>query len=405
VIENEGSFYRYEGREPLEDRSELRFSDLVAGGTDLLIHQHLSGGDYSGNDGGSAFSNLRVWQRDFIDTLGILWWNVVGDFGSFGIAVRANLDEISEDDSVAESVRDAARSMMEALDGLDNYPLLDESDESNLQQELIDGQFPDMVRDDDFERRFLEPVYELIGADAPEEGSELDPTMDALFAFYSGFSDLFSIYPTVEGSGRNLSVVFYQDQWLKGWGAALRWLGSLFEPESLAMRTLHAKLIEALTSDETYKFVQYGRPLHTTVSVGHTLSRWSAEKVAVLEDRIEEVGPARATELLMSGQLLNLMDGGFSEFETTVDWEKQKVAWLEKFLAENRVPTTDPMFNWTTVANVIAASGGASTERLGATAAALDLAAASGERAVLQPDSPGMRKWAQWVLERWRTGA
>lgn len=314
MIENDGSYYRYEGREPLEDRSELRFSDMVEGGTDLFVHRHLSGGDYSGNDGGVAFSNLRVWQRDFIDSIGVLWWNVVGDYGSFAIAVRANLDDIAADETVSESVRDAARSMMEALDGLDSYPLLDESDESNLKEELIEGQFPDMVRDDDFQRRFLEPVYNLIGADPPEvEADPSTPTTNMLFAFYNGFSDLFGVYPTVEGSGRNLSVVFYQDQWLKGWDAALGWLASLFEPESMPLRTLHAKLIEAMVSGEPWKLVEYSRPLHTTVSIGYTLSRWSTEKLAVLEDRIEEVGPARATELLMNGQLLKLMDGGFSE--------------------------------------------------------------------------------------------
>ena len=77
---------------------------------------------------------------------------------------------------------------------------------------------------------------------------------------------------------------------------------------------------------------------------------------------------------------------------------------LERFLRENRVPMTDPMFRFRTIANLIVCSElHPTTDGIAAAVEALNLADIMGEPPEeLFPPTEGNRRWALWVLSSWR---
>jgi hypothetical protein len=81
----------------------------------FAVPDYFRSGDpnYGGSLGGQA--NKEYWEENFGDTLNKTWW----DLGDAGILVRLDL---------------ATKDQQEALDSLENYPLLDESKHSDLEQ-------------------------------------------------------------------------------------------------------------------------------------------------------------------------------------------------------------------------------------------------------------------------------
>lgn len=91
-------------------------------------------------------SNYRVWKESFADTEGKTWWDV----GYGEILVRIDI---------------APKDQKEAMDSLESYPILDESDESNLLMEIQDENWNDYgLKDtrDELLSRADESIYESV---------------------------------------------------------------------------------------------------------------------------------------------------------------------------------------------------------------------------------------------------
>lgn len=86
--------------------------------------QYLGGSDYSG--GTVTRSNFDVWRERFADVQGELWWELYGGHGTYAVVVPINLDEQTDE---------VAMEMIEVLEGLGDYPLIDEEAHSELEME------------------------------------------------------------------------------------------------------------------------------------------------------------------------------------------------------------------------------------------------------------------------------
>jgi hypothetical protein len=97
--------------------------------TIYIIPDLLSGGDYS-NSSEVQVSNHRTFLKEFKNAEGV--YDVYGDFGSFAVAIRADIAESNE-------------RIKETLDGLENYPVIDDDDMSELRNEWEQLAVQDMV--------------------------------------------------------------------------------------------------------------------------------------------------------------------------------------------------------------------------------------------------------------------
>lgn len=159
--------------------------------------QHLGGSDYSG--GTVTRSNFETWRERFADWQGDLWWELHGGHGTYAVIVPVDLDEQAKDD---ESDRaEAAREMVEVLEGLENYPLIDEDAHSEMEHENEAQAWEDYGHGE-FQHA-LEPVDERF-----TEFS--DPKINAL---WRALSEVTNTYPTHEDGG---SVYFDVDRVVAG---------------------------------------------------------------------------------------------------------------------------------------------------------------------------------------------
>ena len=97
--------------------------------TIYLVPDLLSGGDYS-NSSEVQVSNHRSFLKEFKNVEGV--YDVWGGFGSFAVAIRADVAESNEQ-------------IKETLDGLENYPVIDEDDMSELRNEWEQLAVQDMI--------------------------------------------------------------------------------------------------------------------------------------------------------------------------------------------------------------------------------------------------------------------
>jgi hypothetical protein len=89
----------------------------------------LSGGDYC-NSSEVHISNHRIFLKEFGKVTGV--HNLYGGYGTFAIAIRADIAESHE-------------GIKETLDGLDDYPVIDEEDMSKLRNDWEQEAVKEMV--------------------------------------------------------------------------------------------------------------------------------------------------------------------------------------------------------------------------------------------------------------------
>jgi hypothetical protein len=105
----------------------------------FIIPKLLSGSDYSG--GMVERSNFRVFLKEHKEVDGV--YELFGGYGTFGIAVRLDVYNSNND-------------IKEALDALDNYPVINDEDlsemESEADQELVTDTAKDLPREIDLDK-------------------------------------------------------------------------------------------------------------------------------------------------------------------------------------------------------------------------------------------------------------
>ena len=97
--------------------------------TIFIVPDLLSGGDYS-NSSEVQVSNHRVFLKEFKNVEGV--HDVYGAFGSYAVAIRADIAESNEQ-------------VKETLDGLENYPVIDDEDMDEIRHEWEQEAVKDMV--------------------------------------------------------------------------------------------------------------------------------------------------------------------------------------------------------------------------------------------------------------------
>lgn len=130
-----GNIYRFKGMDynaakhewtpiTIADLSTIYYSDLdpVHGEIlpgDLCIVPFLCGGDYS-NSCAVEYSNFLEWQDLFADTLSHDWWLVSGGYGSYGIAIRVNTENVE---------------ILEMVGSLFDYPVISDDRVSEVEMQ------------------------------------------------------------------------------------------------------------------------------------------------------------------------------------------------------------------------------------------------------------------------------
>ena len=150
---------------------------------EVLVPALLSYSDYSGST--VERNNERVWAKEFADSENEIWTTVGGGHGTSAVVIRVDLmtDE-----------------MREFLDGLENYPVADEGDMSELETELQNEAWTQF-----YEREFVKlikpPVVEAALDQFPDadEGTLedlVDEAIDALDNESSAenFGDIFTMF-------------------------------------------------------------------------------------------------------------------------------------------------------------------------------------------------------------------
>jgi hypothetical protein len=132
---------------PAKSESYGNFEDIASldkadGRTVYVLPDMMSGGDYS-NTGLVQKSNYRVFLERFGKLSGV--HKVYGGFGTYAIAIRHDLTESNEE-------------IKEVLSKLEDYPLIDEDDHSQLEMEEQGIAWKDWAR-----RDFIRALLELDG--------------------------------------------------------------------------------------------------------------------------------------------------------------------------------------------------------------------------------------------------
>ena len=123
----------------------------------VALPRYMSGGDYSGS------TLERANYLEFVESFPVEYVKKMsGDYGSFGIALDVSAMLADETES--------AESILEALEALEDYPLLNDEVLSNLEMELSEEGWKDWARDDF--RRELEKLHN-VDLDWSEEGARL----------------------------------------------------------------------------------------------------------------------------------------------------------------------------------------------------------------------------------------
>lgn len=274
----------------------------------LVSDSMLVASDYSGNDGGIVRVNVNWWGENFSDQQGTMWWATHGGHGTFGVVVDARvLDESYEWDD--EDTAYAAEQMREALESLENYPILDEEAHSELEFQQQNEQFHESAADDNF----AEKIAEALGRDVTGDDAEAQP--EALQMFYHMIGgELFSIYPDTEGSGDNLSVNFHFDDFIKRLRDALAALTTMSPYASEQTKTLIAEALFS-SSPPPYQTFEYRGQIATALRMGREFDHLNAERKAVVLDFLEEQGDQWVVDHIASGDVFEkLGKAGFSEF-------------------------------------------------------------------------------------------
>jgi len=130
------TWYRYVGYKPLRGTSAScgdfeieehpKRSDILYAMPDVM-----SGSDYSGSS--CEYSNYRVFLQQFGKIKGV--YDIYGGYGTYGIAIR-------------KSVLDSNKDIQDVLKGLEEYPIIDEQDQSQLEMDWAGEAWTSWVRDD-----------------------------------------------------------------------------------------------------------------------------------------------------------------------------------------------------------------------------------------------------------------
>lgn len=121
--------------------------------------KHFALGRWFAGDDTVARSNTRVWKSEFASTQNVDWWWAGGE-------VLIRLDESSPTPE------------QEAFDSLDGYPLLDDSDHSELEQEEQTEQWNDWGRKD-FKKDLRKYIAQYTDEGSPERKA-LDEIIDII---------------------------------------------------------------------------------------------------------------------------------------------------------------------------------------------------------------------------------
>ena len=161
--------------------------------------QYLAHGDYLG--GSVERSNFKSWVEDHEWFEGKAWARIFGGYGYQAIIVRKALYDAFENKALREKLTDCEPTwmfMIEALDGLDSYPLLDEDHLSNMEMEESWEAWKDYAA-----RDFVgEVVKSLSDEDLDElayEQCRIDGVASALWALYEKHGGMSSESPYCEG--------------------------------------------------------------------------------------------------------------------------------------------------------------------------------------------------------------
>ena len=162
------NYYIYTGREYhngvwsdriLEKGDSISWSDLdptqCPEGHDkkdiYAVPELMSGGDYA-NSSTVEVSNHRVFLEEFKDLEGV--HEVWGGYGSFAVAIRVDVLENNEE-------------IIDTLNGLENYPVINDEDLSNLENEKSEEAWNDWAESD--MRRLLRDSHDLLDEDFIED--------------------------------------------------------------------------------------------------------------------------------------------------------------------------------------------------------------------------------------------
>lgn len=149
-----------------------------------------------------AISNWRSWQREYKDTEGKIWWRTPGP----GVLAL-------------KRTKDGDTSEGEALDGLDGYPVFDESDHSDLEMETQSNDWEEYGRDD-FKREIKENANEADSDVIEELVDQLSD--DEVYEFAHERWEDTGHYPEIEGTGTYFPHV------LEDWDGSLLEFGEMF---------------------------------------------------------------------------------------------------------------------------------------------------------------------------------
>ena len=161
--------FNYTGYDdPPEEGEVLSYGDLSSteeikeGTLQFIMPRHTVGSDYSGD--AVEKSNYRSIIRDFKDNKDV--HKVTGGMGTFGVAFRVPLSE----------------ELQEVVDNLEGYPLYDESDLCELEEEIKNEDYDSCVRSE-----FEEALKKAFDVDELDE--VIDDDLDELFYTYKEATD------------------------------------------------------------------------------------------------------------------------------------------------------------------------------------------------------------------------
>lgn len=124
-----------------------------------LVHNHLSGSDYSGNL--TNVSNYQVFQEEFSEGAGIWWDTVSGGHGTFAIVI------------------DTTKAPDEAYDflcGLEDYPVADDGHHSGLEIEAQNEAWSQ-----DVERDFIRALEKKFDIEFSEDMTGTDKASNLFY--------------------------------------------------------------------------------------------------------------------------------------------------------------------------------------------------------------------------------
>jgi hypothetical protein len=169
--------------EELQDNAMFSYGDLHnekahwRENVEVVVPRYLSGSDYSGST--VERSNKRVFMEEFGDDPHV--FETYGGYGTFGVLILATCDN---------------EEIAECLNGLHNYPLINEDDLSELEMEASNEAWENWARSD-----FTRALESQFGID------DIDPNNDI------DLSELF--YHAAEKAGEYWEAETGGDMWIR----------------------------------------------------------------------------------------------------------------------------------------------------------------------------------------------